>query len=294
MAVVRPLEALRYDPARAGDVGSLLAPPYDVITPSEQAELHARSPYNVIRLILSQEADRAAAAARTLRDWVERGILVRDRMPAVYLYSQRFSLPDGTTRRRDGLLCRLRLEEYARGIVRRHERTLAAPKVERLAVLRATGMGLDDVVKLTCFMVDATDYPAYELPLDMWSSNPSVADAPRRLALVASPTGGRALVRTGIAIALPELSAAERVWRLHFTAGAMAHTVTRAPILRDVFGGELDLDDRRLLIARLVRKIEAWRTPRRSGGKTIPIASWYKASDSVWCLARKRIRGCRA
>src|SRR5256885_12624369 len=52
--------------------------------------------------------------------------------------SQRFSLPDGTTRRRDGLLCRLRLEEYARGIVRRHERTLAAPQVERLAVLPAT------------------------------------------------------------------------------------------------------------------------------------------------------------
>jgi AcrR family transcriptional regulator len=56
-----------------------------------------------------------------------------------------------------------------------------------------------------------------------------------------------------IAIALPELSAAERVWRLHFTAGAMAHTVTRAPVLRDVFGGVLDLDDRKLLIARLVR-----------------------------------------
>jgi AcrR family transcriptional regulator len=56
-----------------------------------------------------------------------------------------------------------------------------------------------------------------------------------------------------IAIALPELSAPERVWRLHFTAGAMAHTVTRAPILRDVFGGVLDLDDRKLLIARLVR-----------------------------------------
>src|SRR5437867_2592332 len=148
MAVVRPLEALRYDPARAGDVGSLLAPPYDVITPSEQAELHARSPYNVIRLILSQEADRAAAAARTLRDWVERGILVRARTPAVYLSSQRFSLPDGTTRRRDGLLCRLRLEEYARGIVRRHERTLAAPKVERLAVLRATGANLSPIFGL--------------------------------------------------------------------------------------------------------------------------------------------------
>jgi AcrR family transcriptional regulator len=56
-----------------------------------------------------------------------------------------------------------------------------------------------------------------------------------------------------IAIALPELSPAERIWRLHFTAGAMAHTVTRAPVLRDLFGGVLDLQDRKLLIARLVK-----------------------------------------
>jgi Tetracyclin repressor-like, C-terminal domain len=56
-----------------------------------------------------------------------------------------------------------------------------------------------------------------------------------------------------IAVALPELSPAERIWRLHFTAGAMAHTVTRAPVLRDLFGGLLDLQDRKLLIARLVK-----------------------------------------
>ena len=56
-----------------------------------------------------------------------------------------------------------------------------------------------------------------------------------------------------IGIALPELSPAERIWRLHFTAGAMAHTVTRAPVLRDLFGGVLDLQDRKLLIARLVK-----------------------------------------
>src|SRR5438045_509898 len=47
----------------------------------------------------------------------------------------------------------------------------------------------------------ATDYPAYELPLDMWSSNPSPADAPRRLALVSSPVGGLALIHSAY---LPE------------------------------------------------------------------------------------------
>ena len=56
-----------------------------------------------------------------------------------------------------------------------------------------------------------------------------------------------------IAVALPELSQGERMWRLHFTAGAMAHTVTRAPVMRDLFGGVLNINDRQLLIARLVR-----------------------------------------
>src|SRR5207249_1994525 len=78
MAAVRPLAGLRYDPARAGDVGQLLAPPYDVITAAEQAELYARSPYNVIRLILPREAERGAAAAQTLRDWIAAGILAPD------------------------------------------------------------------------------------------------------------------------------------------------------------------------------------------------------------------------
>src|SRR5205823_3006371 len=141
-------QGLRYDPARAGDLGLVLAPPYDVITPREQAELHARSPYNVIRLILPEEADRGAAAARTLREWVARGLLVRDPTPAVYLYSQRFSLPDGTSRRRDGLLCRLRLEKFGAGIVRPHERTLPGPKADRLAILRATGANLSPIFGL--------------------------------------------------------------------------------------------------------------------------------------------------
>jgi uncharacterized protein (DUF1015 family) len=148
MAVVHPLPGLRYDPARVGDVGQVLAPPYDVITPAEQAELYARSPYNVIRLILPRESDRGAAAARTLGEWTAAGILRPDPEPSVYLYSQQFSLPDGSSRRRDGILCRLRLEDFGSGVVRPHERTLPGPKADRLAILRATGANLSAIFGL--------------------------------------------------------------------------------------------------------------------------------------------------
>jgi hypothetical protein len=54
-----------------------------------------------------------------------------------------------------------------------------------------------------------------------------------------------------IALALPELSPGEGC-RLHFTAGAMAHTITRAPLLKEIFGGTFNFSDRKLAIARLV------------------------------------------
>ena len=148
MAMIRPLAGLRYDPAHVGDVGRVLAPPYDVISPAEQTALYGRSPQNVVRLILPREPDRGAASARTLRAWVESGVLVREPEPAIYLYSQQFSLPDGSTRRRDGIICRLRLEDFSRGIVRPHERTLPGPKADRLAILRATGANLSPIMGL--------------------------------------------------------------------------------------------------------------------------------------------------
>ena len=148
MAVVRPLTGLRYDPARVGDMGLVLAPPYDVVTPHEQAELYARSPYNVVRLILPREADRGAAAAATLRAWIEARILVPDPVPAVYLYAQQFVLADGSRRRREGVICRLGLEDFSSGVVRPHERTLPGPKADRLAILRATGANLSPIFGL--------------------------------------------------------------------------------------------------------------------------------------------------
>ena len=148
MAVVRAVRALRYDTARVGDLSRVIAPPYDVITPEEQEALYARSPWNVIRLILPREEDRGASASRTLRAWVDERVLVRDPEPALYLYAQEYTLPDGSRRRRDGVLCRLRLEAFARAVVRPHERTLPGPKADRLRILRATGANLSAIFGL--------------------------------------------------------------------------------------------------------------------------------------------------
>jgi uncharacterized protein (DUF1015 family) len=148
MAVVSAFPGLRYDPARVGSLAAVVAPPYDVISPAEQAALYARSPYNAVRLILPREGDRAAAAARTLREWIEARVLVADAEAALYLYSQRFTVPDGRALVRDGVICRLRLEEFTTGIVRPHERTFPGPKADRLALMRATGAYLSPIFGL--------------------------------------------------------------------------------------------------------------------------------------------------
>ncbi len=145
MAVVKPFRALRYDPARVGDLGAVVAPPYDVISPAQQEALYARSPWNVVRLILPREPEPARAAAATLRAWVDAGVLARDAEPALYFYSQEFSLADGSRHRRDGVLCRLGLEEFSSGVVRPHERTFPGPKKDQLALLRATGAYLSPI-----------------------------------------------------------------------------------------------------------------------------------------------------
>ncbi len=148
MAVVKPFRALRYDPGRVGDLAAVVAPPYDVISTAQQEALHARSPYNVVRLILPREPERAAAAAATLRAWTASGVLVQDATPALYFYSQDYALQDGARHMRDGVLCRLGLEEFASGVVRPHERTFPGPKRDQLALLRATGAYLSPIFGL--------------------------------------------------------------------------------------------------------------------------------------------------
>ena len=148
MAVVRALCGVRYDPARVGDLGRVVAPPYDVISPAQQATLYEQSPHNVVRLILPREAERAAAAAATLQAWMAAGVLRRDPAPALYPYVQTFRLGDGTVRCREGILCRLGLEDFSTGVVRPHERTFPGPKADRLALLRATGANLSAIFGL--------------------------------------------------------------------------------------------------------------------------------------------------
>ena len=136
---------MRYDPAVAGSLEALVAPPYDVISDAERLEYLARSPYNVVHLTLPDSEEQAA---RDLAAWRESGALVEDPEPSYWWLAQDYVGPDGVARSREGFVAALRVEPYENRIVLPHERTHAGPKEGRLRLLRATRTELEPIFLL--------------------------------------------------------------------------------------------------------------------------------------------------
>jgi uncharacterized protein (DUF1015 family) len=62
--------------------------------------------------------------------------------------TQDYTGPDGESRTRHGILCRVRVEDYEAGQVLPHERTLPGPKKDRLDLTRATRHNLSPIFSL--------------------------------------------------------------------------------------------------------------------------------------------------
>ncbi len=156
MPEIRPFRALRYDPESVGDLAAVVAPPYDVIDPENEARLLARHPKNVVRLDLPSIApgeepdERYRRAARTLAAWRSDGTFHKDPRSAIYVYEQTYRVPGTDTERTQrGFFGRLRLESFGPGAgILPHERTLEGPREDRYRLLRATGVNTSPVVGL--------------------------------------------------------------------------------------------------------------------------------------------------
>jgi uncharacterized protein (DUF1015 family) len=171
MAEILPFRALHYDAAAVGGLGKVVTQPYDKITPDMQTRYYQASPYNLARIIrrLSEagETDPYSAAARQFRGWVSKGVLVRDTAPALYPYDQEYAMPGAphVRKRRRGFVALCRLEEYAAGVVHRHEETLSGPKADRLALLQATRAHFGQI-----FLLYSDPDGALERDIAVWTS----------------------------------------------------------------------------------------------------------------------------
>lgn len=146
MARIFPFRALRYNPSLVR-VEDCVTQPYDKITPSMQQACYARSPYNLVRIILGlpelfDEAginDIYTRAAEELHKWRAEGVLAQEPEPCLFAYAQRFTAPGSTQlRERRGLIALGALSPYSDGIVFRHEQTHTRARTDRMHLLEAT------------------------------------------------------------------------------------------------------------------------------------------------------------
>ena len=145
MAEIHPFRAFRYDTNRVS-LEDVLTQPYDKITPAMQDRYYVASPYNLITVEKGKPLNDDTPAnnvytraAAKVNEWIADRILVPDAAPNIYIYSQDFETPGKHTRHtRTGFIALGRIEDYEAHVVFRHERTLSAPKADRIELLRHT------------------------------------------------------------------------------------------------------------------------------------------------------------
>ena len=143
MPNIQPFQGLRYNLAQVGSLSDVVAPPYDVISPEMQDALYAKHPNNVVRLILNKQNptdderdNRYTRSARTLKEWKESGVLVKEPNPSIYVYHQIFEA-QGKKYVRKGFMCGCEAVPFGEGMVFPHELTMSGPKLDRLMLTTA-------------------------------------------------------------------------------------------------------------------------------------------------------------
>jgi uncharacterized protein (DUF1015 family) len=155
MPEVLPFRGVHYAASRPATLSKLISPPYDAVSPAYRDELAARSPHNIIHLVLEKERpgddateNRYMRSGRWFEAWLADGTLRQDPTPAFYPLEQSFTGPDGRPRVRCGVVVACRLHRYGEGIVLPHEKTLSAPRADRLELLKRVKTNLSPIFAL--------------------------------------------------------------------------------------------------------------------------------------------------
>jgi uncharacterized protein (DUF1015 family) len=135
---------------REGDLSSLLAPPYDVISRNQRRQLAKRDKHNIVHLTLPEGEDgKYQEAAALLKQWRDEDELRVDSADSVYVVQQEFRTPDGRQHVRTGVIGAVAVEPFSHGRVKPHEKTHAEPKADRLALMRSTNAMFEVLLMLT-------------------------------------------------------------------------------------------------------------------------------------------------
>lgn len=144
MPKITPFRAIRY--AEGTDLQAVIAPPYDVLSAVDVAELAGRDEHNIVHLdVPTGGADRYVVAATTLTGWLDSGVLVHEETPSLSIYRMNFTDATGAARTIVGVLAGLEVVDLDAGGVLPHERTTPKAVTDRLDLTRATATNLSPV-----------------------------------------------------------------------------------------------------------------------------------------------------
>ncbi|MEK7794047.1 MAG: DUF1015 domain-containing protein [Candidatus Hydrogenedentota bacterium] len=141
MLTVQAFQGYRFGPDVVRKIDEVITPPFDVITSEQRALLAARSPNNMVHVILPEargEGDKYDDAARDLKRRLDGNVLIQDNVPSFYVLEQTFRDIDGREHKRRAFYALTKLPEPGEETVLGHERTFAHKIQDRLALTRAT------------------------------------------------------------------------------------------------------------------------------------------------------------
>jgi uncharacterized protein (DUF1015 family) len=144
--LLAPFRGIRYARDRVSGIANVTSPPYDVISGGILNQLRAADPHNVVRLILpGQDADASKAAAGLLREWLSAGVLIRDRMAALYIYEQCLPGQDGSSCLQRGIIGLVRLGSPESAAILPHEGVMPGLVAGRRELMAATQANLEPI-----------------------------------------------------------------------------------------------------------------------------------------------------
>ncbi|MEE1186215.1 MAG: DUF1015 domain-containing protein [Acutalibacteraceae bacterium] len=147
MAQIKPFKALRFTD-KAGDIKNLCCPPYDIISDKQRLEYLNKNENNIIRLELPKDGENVyKTASEVLKKFLDNQILKCDDKDAIYIYSEKFSVEDKEYEFK-GIISRVHLEEFSKGIVLPHEETLSKAKQDRFELMKATMCNFSQIYSL--------------------------------------------------------------------------------------------------------------------------------------------------
>lgn len=140
MVFVKPFKALR---PKVEMISKVNSPPYDIVSQEEASLIVRDNPYSFLKVVKPEanligeqslsSLQLSEIAAKNLQSLIKQGVMQKEEQECFYLYHQ-----DNGIYQRTGLVACLSVEDYLKGIVKKHEKTNIEPLQGRINHIKST------------------------------------------------------------------------------------------------------------------------------------------------------------